>query len=67
MSALNWQKSSYSGQGANCINVAAADKGSVKLRESDVPARSSPPHPRASAPSSPVSKQAGSTVEQEAS
>jgi len=37
MSALNWQKSSYSGNAANCIHVAAADDGTIKMRESDDP------------------------------
>ncbi|WP_438485703.1 DUF397 domain-containing protein [Streptomyces sp. S186] len=32
-----WQKSSYSGEGANCIYVAAPDKDTIKLRESDDP------------------------------
>ncbi|MFJ2112398.1 MULTISPECIES: DUF397 domain-containing protein [unclassified Streptomyces] len=37
MSALNWQKSSYSANANSCVYLAAADKGTVKLRESDVP------------------------------
>ncbi|MGP3952772.1 DUF397 domain-containing protein [Streptomyces sp. 7N604] len=37
MSTYDWQKSSYSNEGANCIFVAAADDGSIKLRESDDP------------------------------
>ncbi|MEV7421339.1 MULTISPECIES: DUF397 domain-containing protein [unclassified Streptomyces] len=37
MSALTWQKSSFSGEAANCINVAAADDGTIKLVESDSP------------------------------
>lgn len=32
-----WQKSSYSTEGANCVNVAAAPDGSLRLRESDAP------------------------------
>ncbi|WP_308103202.1 DUF397 domain-containing protein [Streptomyces sichuanensis] len=32
-----WQKSSYSHEGANCVNVAVADDGSVRLRESGDP------------------------------
>ncbi|MFF2412210.1 DUF397 domain-containing protein [Streptomyces sp. NPDC058092] len=35
MSAYNWQKSSYSTEGANCINVAGAPDGTFRLRESD--------------------------------
>ncbi|MGQ4516331.1 DUF397 domain-containing protein [Streptomyces sp. DW26H14] len=38
MSSLTWQKSSFSGNSANCLNVAAdADDGTIKLRESDDP------------------------------
>lgn len=37
MSTHDWQKSSYSGTGGNCIDVAAADDGTIKLRESDAP------------------------------
>ncbi|MFC9429961.1 DUF397 domain-containing protein [Streptomyces sp. NPDC056987] len=37
MSHYDWQKSSYSGTAGNCVNVAAADDGTVKLRESDEP------------------------------
>jgi Lhr-like helicase len=37
MSCYNWQKSSYSGEAANCINVAAATDASIRLRESDAP------------------------------
>jgi hypothetical protein len=37
MSTYSWQKSSYSGTGGNCVNVAAADDGTIKLRESDDP------------------------------
>ncbi|MFI9362001.1 DUF397 domain-containing protein [Kitasatospora sp. NPDC053057] len=37
MSALNWQKSSYSSESANCIYLATASDRSVKLRESDDP------------------------------
>ncbi|MGQ4516330.1 DUF397 domain-containing protein [Streptomyces sp. DW26H14] len=38
MSNLTWQKSSYSGNASNCLNVAAdADDGTIKLRESDDP------------------------------
>ncbi|MCX4757509.1 DUF397 domain-containing protein [Kitasatospora purpeofusca] len=37
MSALNWQKSSFSSESVNCINLAVAPGRSVKLRESDDP------------------------------
>ncbi|MFE1960092.1 DUF397 domain-containing protein [Streptomyces sp. NPDC059479] len=37
MSTYDWQKSSYSGTGGNCIDIAAADDGTIKLRESDSP------------------------------
>lgn len=37
MSVLHWQKSSFSGEAANCVYVSAADDGTVKLRESDDP------------------------------
>ncbi|MEV0265287.1 DUF397 domain-containing protein [Streptomyces sp. NPDC050617] len=37
MNAYVWQKSSYSTEGANCVNVAAALDGTIRLRESDVP------------------------------
>jgi hypothetical protein len=37
MQTLHWQKSSYSGDGSNCVNVAAAPTGALHLRESDEP------------------------------
>ncbi|MFE7116398.1 DUF397 domain-containing protein [Streptomyces sp. NPDC057654] len=37
MNAYVWQKSSYSTEGANCVNVAAAPDGTIRLRESDAP------------------------------
>ncbi|GAA2992525.1 MULTISPECIES: DUF397 domain-containing protein [unclassified Kitasatospora] len=37
MAALNWQKSSYSSESANCIYLAVDPDHSVKLRESDDP------------------------------
>jgi hypothetical protein len=37
MSAVDWQKSSYSQQGANCVFVAAPTSHTVLLRESDDP------------------------------
>jgi Domain of unknown function (DUF397) len=32
-----WQKSSYSNEGVNCVNVAADPNGSIRIRESDAP------------------------------
>ncbi|MFJ7247081.1 DUF397 domain-containing protein [Kitasatospora sp. NPDC098652] len=37
MSALNWQKSSYSSESVNCVYLAVAPDRSIKLRESDDP------------------------------
>ncbi|MEU4581273.1 DUF397 domain-containing protein [Kitasatospora aureofaciens] len=37
MSALDWQKSSYSSESVNCVYLAMAPDLSVKLRESDEP------------------------------
>lgn len=38
MSGLNWQKSSFSGgPESNCLYVAAAPDGTIRLRESDTP------------------------------
>lgn len=37
MSALHWQKSSFSGEANSCVYVSTADDGSIKLRESDDP------------------------------
>ncbi|KOT88989.1 hypothetical protein ADK86_30760 [Streptomyces sp. NRRL F-5755] len=34
---MTWQKSSYSNEGVNCLNVAAAPDGTLRLRESDAP------------------------------
>jgi hypothetical protein len=36
MSKYNWQKSSYSGDSSNCLNI-TAHNGTIKLRESDNP------------------------------
>lgn len=38
MHTLPWQKSSYSGDSSNCLEVVAAGTGAIKLRESDYPA-----------------------------
>ncbi|WP_329122025.1 DUF397 domain-containing protein [Streptomyces sp. NBC_01465] len=35
---LNWQKSSYSSEGSNCVELATAPDGTIHLRESDAPA-----------------------------
>ncbi|MFG2846798.1 DUF397 domain-containing protein [Kitasatospora sp. NPDC048296] len=37
MAVQSWQKSSFSGDTANCIYLAVAPDGSVKIRESDDP------------------------------
>ncbi len=37
MATYVWQKSSYSTQGANCLNIASADDSTLLLRESDDP------------------------------
>ncbi len=34
---LHWQKSSYSSEGNNCIELAATPDGTIRLRESDDP------------------------------
>ncbi|BCL30257.1 DUF397 domain-containing protein [Streptomyces aurantiacus] len=37
MQTIDWQKSTYSGDGSNCVYVAATPTGQVYLRESDDP------------------------------
>ncbi|MFD4525227.1 DUF397 domain-containing protein [Streptomyces sp. NPDC058470] len=37
MPELNWQKSSFSEDQANCVYVATAPDGTIRLRESDEP------------------------------
>ena len=37
MSSPNWQKSSYSSEGNNCVELAAILDGTLRLRESDDP------------------------------
>ncbi|SOB85325.1 DUF397 domain-containing protein [Streptomyces sp. 1331.2] len=37
MAATDWQKSSYSADAANCIYLAAAADGTIRIRESDDP------------------------------
>ncbi|GAA2241824.1 hypothetical protein GCM10010145_04910 [Streptomyces ruber] len=38
MPTLRWQKSSYSSEGNNCLELATAPDGTLHLRESDTPA-----------------------------
>jgi hypothetical protein len=38
MTELDWWKSSYSAEAANCVCVALAPDGTVRLRDSKVPA-----------------------------
>lgn len=37
MHTTDWQKSTYSGDGSNCVYVAATSSGTIHLRESDEP------------------------------
>lgn len=37
MADFEWQKSSYSGEAANCVNVAGGADGWIRVRESDEP------------------------------
>ncbi|MDX3516529.1 DUF397 domain-containing protein [Streptomyces scabiei] len=37
MPTLHWQKSSYSSEGNNCLELAATPDGTIHLRESDDP------------------------------
>ena len=34
---LSWQKSSYSGEGNNCLELASTESGALLIRESDSP------------------------------
>jgi len=34
---IHWQKSTYSGDGSNCVYVAGVSDGTIRLRESDEP------------------------------
>ncbi|UUU22548.1 DUF397 domain-containing protein [Streptomyces sp. DSM 40750] len=36
--STHWQKSTYSGDASNCVNIATAPTGHLLLRESDTPA-----------------------------
>lgn len=37
MPTPHWRKSSFSGEGNNCLNVASAADGTIRLRESEAP------------------------------
>ncbi|MGW1074398.1 DUF397 domain-containing protein [Streptomyces sp. NPDC002537] len=37
MSTYDWQKSSFSGDSSNCLNIATAGESTLLLRESDAP------------------------------
>ncbi|NGO48284.1 DUF397 domain-containing protein [Streptomyces ureilyticus] len=37
MHTTDWQKSTYSGDGSNCLYIASASPGTIHLRESDEP------------------------------
>ncbi|MDQ0813141.1 hypothetical protein QFZ63_004855 [Streptomyces sp. B3I7] len=37
MHDIEWQKSTYSGDGSNCVHVAATTPDTILLRESDEP------------------------------
>lgn len=37
MHSTEWQKSTYSGDGSNCLYVSAEPIGTIRLRESDTP------------------------------
>ncbi|MET7898111.1 DUF397 domain-containing protein [Streptomyces mirabilis] len=37
MAELNWQKSTYSAEAANCVYLGASVPGTIHLRESDEP------------------------------
>ena len=38
MPELHWQKSSFSSEASNCLELATAPDGTIHLRESDAPA-----------------------------
>ncbi|MGW6056390.1 DUF397 domain-containing protein [Streptomyces sp. NPDC055189] len=38
MTSLNWQKSSYSSEASNCVELAVTPEKTTRLRESDEPA-----------------------------
>lgn len=37
MQTYDWQKSTYSPDGSNCVYIAATPDGTIRLRESDAP------------------------------
>ncbi|MGX9887172.1 DUF397 domain-containing protein [Streptomyces sp. NPDC002276] len=37
MTTHHWQKSTYSGDASNCVNIAATTPDTIHLRESDAP------------------------------
>lgn len=37
MHSNEWQKSTYSGDGSNCVYIADCPTGAIRLRESDTP------------------------------
>ncbi|MFC7262654.1 DUF397 domain-containing protein [Streptomyces lutosisoli] len=37
MPELHWQKSSFSSEASNCVELATAPDGTIRLRESDAP------------------------------
>jgi hypothetical protein len=37
VTTVEWHKSSYCQEGSNCLNVAAAPDGTIRLRESEAP------------------------------
>ncbi|MEK8144532.1 DUF397 domain-containing protein [Streptomyces sp. M10(2022)] len=46
MPAYQWRTSTYSGDASNCVNLAQAPDGTIRLRDSKVPGPPSPPAPR---------------------
>lgn len=49
--STHWQKSTYSGDASNCVNLATAPTGHILLRESDTPTTILTTTPAPSAPS----------------
>ncbi|KAA0935461.1 DUF397 domain-containing protein [Streptomyces apricus] len=45
MTELSWQKSSFSSEASNCLELATAPDGTLHLRESDDPATTLALHP----------------------
>ncbi|MGW0559680.1 DUF397 domain-containing protein [Streptomyces sp. NPDC003016] len=50
MSSSTWQKSSFSPDGSNCLEIRAAGTGAVQLRGSDDPGHPDRHHPRTAPP-----------------